>query len=214
MIKPIYTAGLVYGNRFFNNKLGAVLSGSYNNVDYGSDNIENEWVKDDFGNEFVQASEIRKYDVQRIRRSASFALDYKFDENNTIFANAIYNWRDDRENRFRTTYDDIEAIYDDADESKILGFEGRVKRQTKGGVDNDRNKSRRLEDQRVQNYSLRGEHLISSKLDLDWSTNYSTAREYRPGERYIEYRQEGFGYDSRFIRYEISFGNYNWRSIG
>lgn len=147
--KPIYTAGLVYGNRFFNNKFGAVVSGSYNNVDYGSDNIENEWVKDDFGNEFVQASEIRKYDVQRIRRSASFALDYKFDENNAIFANAIYNWRDDRENRFRTTYDDIEAVYDVVDESKITGFEGRVKRETKGGVDNDRNKSRRLEDQRV-----------------------------------------------------------------
>ena len=62
--KPIYTAGLVYGNRFFENKFGAVVSGSYNNVDFGSDNIENEWVKDDFGNEFVQAAEIRKYDVQ------------------------------------------------------------------------------------------------------------------------------------------------------
>ena len=186
--KASYTAGLVYGNRFFNEKFGAVVSGSYNNVDYGSDNIENEWAKDDFGNEFLQASEIRKYDVQRIRRSASIALDYKFDENNTIFANAIYNWRDDRENRFRTTYDDIEAIYDGED---IIGFEGRVKRQTKGGVDNNRNKSRRLEDQRVQNYSIRGEHLINSKLDLDWSANYAKAREYRPGERYIEYRQEG-----------------------
>ena len=186
--KASYTAGLVYGNRFLNDKFGAVISGSYNNVDYGSDNVENEWTKDDFGNEFLQASEIRKYDVQRIRRSASIALDYKFNENNTIFANAIYNWRDDRENRFRTTYDDIEAIYDGED---IIGFEGRVKRETKGGVDNNRNKSRRLEDQRVQNYSLRGEHLINSKLDLDWSANYAKAREYRPGERYIEYRQEG-----------------------
>ncbi|WP_456312798.1 TonB-dependent receptor [Pseudomonas shirazensis] len=183
-----YTAGFVYGNRFFDNKLGAVFSGSYNNVNYGSDDVENEWVKDEFGNEFVQASEIRKYDVQRIRRSGSVALDYKFDENNTIFANAIYNWRDDRENRFRTTYDDIEAIYDG---ETITGFEGRAKRQTKGGVDSDRNKNRRLEDQRVQNYSLRGEHLINSKLDLDWSANYAKAREYRPGERYIEYRQTG-----------------------
>jgi TonB-dependent receptor len=183
-----YTAGLVYGNRFFDNKLGAVFSGSYNNVDYGSDNIENEWVKDEFGNEFLQASEIRKYDVQRIRRSGSIALDYKFNENNSIFANAIYNWRDDRENRFRTTYDDIEAIYDG---ENITGFEGRVKRQTKGGIDNNRNKGRRLEDQRVQNYSIRGEHLINSKLDLDWSANYAKAREYRPGERYTEYRQKG-----------------------
>ena len=186
--KASYTAGLVYGNRFLNDKLGAVVSGSYNNVDYGSDNVENEWTKDEFGNEFLQASEIRKYDVQRIRRSASLALDYKFNENNTIFANAIYNWRDDRENRFRTTYDDIEAIYDG---ENIVGYEGRVTRQTKGGIDNDQNKNRRLERQTVQNYSLRGEHLINSKLDLDWSANYAKAREYRPEERYIGYRQKG-----------------------
>jgi TonB-dependent receptor len=43
----------------------------------------------------------------------------------------------------------------------------------------------------VQNYAIRGEHLINSKLDLDWSANYAKAREYRPGERYIEYRQKG-----------------------
>lgn len=183
-----YTAGFVYGNRFLDNKLGAVFSSSYNNVNYGSDNIENEWVKDDFANDYLQSSQIRVYDVQRIRRSGSLAFDYKFDANNTIFANAIYNWRDDRENRFRTTYDAIVPIYDG---QTITGFKGRVKRQTKGGVNNDRNKNTRLEDQRVQNYSLRGEHLINSNLDLDWATNYSNAREYRPEERYIEYRQKG-----------------------
>jgi len=188
--KATYTGGFVYGNRFADNKLGVVLSGSYNNVNYGSDNIENEWTKDEFGNEYLQASEIREYLVQRIRRSASIALDYKFNDNNTIFANAIYNWRDDRENRYRVTYDDIDPIYNG---TTITGFEGRVKRQSKGGVDNSRNQNTRLEDQRVQNYSLRGEHLINSKLDLDWSTNYAKASEYRPGERYIEYRQKGVG---------------------
>jgi len=186
--KGIYTAGLVYGNRYLDNKLGVVVSGSYNNNDYGSDNIESVWVQDDFGNVYVEEADIRKYDVQRIRRSAAIAVDYKFNDNNTIFANAIYNWRDDRENRFRTTYDDIEAIYDG---QAITGFTGRVTRETKGGVDNSRNKSRRLEDQRVQNYALRGEHLLSSKLDLDWSMNYATAREFRPNERYIEFQQEG-----------------------
>ena len=186
--KGIYTAGLVYGNRYLDNKLGVVVSGSYNNNDYGSDNIEAVWVQDDFGNVYVEEADVRKYDVQRIRRSAAIAVDYKFNDNNTIFANAIYNWRDDRENRFRTTYDDIEATYDG---QAITGFTGRVTRETKGGIDSDRNKSRRLEDQRVQNYALRGEHLLSSKLDLDWSMNYATAREFRPNERYIEFQQEG-----------------------
>lgn len=36
--KGNYTAGLVYGNRFFDNKLGAVFSASYNNNNFGSDN--------------------------------------------------------------------------------------------------------------------------------------------------------------------------------
>ncbi|MCG9791609.1 TonB-dependent receptor [Flavobacterium algicola] len=198
--KGIYTGGLVYGNRFLDQKLGVVFSGSYSSNDYGSDNVENVWTKDDFGNDYLSKSEIRRYDVERVRRSGALALDYKFNENNTIFANAIYNWRDDRENRYRVTYDNIEPIY--AGES-ITGYTGRVTRQTKGGVDNDRNQNRRLEDQRVQNYALRGEHLINSKLDLDWSVNYSTAREYRPGERYVDYRQKDVGVaqdlsDSRF----------------
>jgi TonB-dependent receptor len=183
----ILTGGLVYGNRFLNNKLGVVASGSYNNNDFGSDNIEAVWVKDEFNNTYVQESDIRKYDVQRIRRSAALALDFKFDENNTIFANAIYNWRDDRENRFRTTYDNLVPSYNG---ETITGFTGDIKRETKGGIANSRNKSRRLEDQRVQNYALRGEHLLNAKLDLDWSVNYATAREYRPNERYIEFEQE------------------------
>jgi TonB-dependent receptor len=185
--KANYTAGLVYGNRYFDSKLGVVVSGSFNSNNYGSDNVEADWVKDDFNNVFIGSSEIRKYDVQRVRRSGAIALDYKIDNNNTIFANAIYNWRDDRENRFATTYDDISPIYNN---ETITGYTGRVSRETKGGIDSDRNKSRRLEDQRVQNYSLRGEHLVSSKLDLDWSVNYATAREFRPNERYIEFRQE------------------------
>jgi len=189
--KPNYTAGLVYGNRFLENKLGMVVSGSYNNNSYGSDNIEAVWVKDDFDNVYVEESDIRVYDVQRIRRSAALALDYEFNENNRIFANAIYNWRDDRETRFRTRYDDITPIYDN---EAISGFTGRVRRQTKGGIDNNRNKSTRLEDQRVQNYSLKGEHLLSSKLDLDWSVNYATASEFRPNERYLEFEQEGLAF--------------------
>jgi TonB-dependent receptor len=184
----IYTGGLVYGNRFFDNKLGVVASGSYNNNDFGSDNIEAVWVKDKFNNTYVEEFDIRKYDVQRIRRSASVALDYKFNATKTIFANAIYNWRDDRENRFRTTYDNLEPIYNG---ETISGFTGDIKRETKGGIDNDRNKSRRLEDQRVQNYALKGEHLLNSKLDLDWSVNYATAREFRPNERYIEFQEDG-----------------------
>lgn len=200
--KGIYTAGLVYGNRYLNDRLGMVVSGSYNNNDYGSDNIEAVWVKDDFNNEYVEEFQIRKYDVQRIRRSAAVALDYKFNANNIIFANAIYNWRDDRENRFAKTYDGMEPIYSG---ETITGFEGSVKSETKGGIDSNRGKSRRLEEQKVQNYALRGEHLLSSKLDLDWSLNYSTAQEFKPNERYIEFEQEDLVFTQNLSNREKPF---------
>lgn len=187
--RPLYNGSLVLGNRLFNQKLGAVVSASYNNNDYGSDDVEAVWAQDDKDRVFTEELEIRKYYVQRVRRSLSAALDYKLNSKNTLYANAMYNWRDDRENRYRVSIKDIEPEYDAND--NLTGYTGAISRQTKGGIDNSRNKGRRLEDQRVQNYSLRGEHLIGSKVDLDWAASYSSASEDRPNERYIEFEQEG-----------------------
>ncbi len=186
--KGNYTTGLVYGNRFLDNKLGAVFSASYNNNSFGSDNIEAEWKEGKNGQVFIGEKDIRKYDVQRIRRSFALALDYNIDSNNTLFLNSMYNWRDDRENRYRVRYRKIKPIYDDHD--NITGFSGDIRRETKGGIDNSRNKNTRLEEQRVQNYSVGGQHLINSKLDLDWQVNYATASEDRPNERYLSFESK------------------------
>lgn len=182
------SGSFVYGNRFFNDRLGVVLSASYMNKDYGSDNIEAVWAQDNEGNVYVEEMDIRKYDVQRIRRSATLNIDWKIDSRNTIAADLMYNWRDDREARYRTQFKDIEPVYDG---SAITGYEGTVVRETKGGIDDRRNRTRRLEDQRVQSYVLSGTHLLSPKVDMDWSLSYAKASEDRPHERYIEYVQEG-----------------------
>lgn len=195
---PLFTGGLVYGNRFLNNKLGLVLSGSYNSNTYGSDNVESVWKEDDFGNVYVEELEIRKYDVKRVRRSIAAALDYKFNERNTITFNAMYNWRDDWENRYSNAVKDLEPEYDDQDQ--ITGFTGSMIRENKAGANSGRGNGSRLEEQRVQQYSLRGDHLIGSQLDMDWSVSYSTASEYKPNERYISFEAEdvafGKGYDT------------------
>lgn len=185
--KGLYNSAFVYGNRFFNNKLGVVASGSYQAQNFGSDNIEAVWkkgVNDEF---YVSQMDIRKYDVQRIRRSISFSSDFKFNENNRLDLTAIYNWRDDRENRFRTRYRNIEQVIGE-DTNSVIGYTGEIRRETKGGIDNNRNKNRRLEDQRVYNISLRGEHLLSPKLDMDWGVSFSRASEDRPNERYMDFR--------------------------
>lgn len=184
--KGNYTAGLVYGNRFADNKIGLVFSGSLNNNRFGSDNIEGVWQEGKKGQAFMQEMDIRKYDVQRIRRSSALAFDYKINDKHKLFANALYNWRDDRENRYRMRYRSIEAIYDEQD--NITAYKGGISRQTKGGIDDSKNKNTRLESQKVQNYALGAEHLLSSKVALEWSTNFSKASEERPHERYIDFR--------------------------
>jgi TonB-dependent receptor len=189
-----YTAGFVYGNRYFKDKLGAILSLSYNNNSFGSDNVEGVWVQYNKGGnklDYIEELDIRKYDVQRIRRSSSLALDYKFNNNNSIFAKAMYNWRDDRENRFRARYRGIKPVFEG---NNLTGFTGDIRMQTKGGIDDNRNKNTRLEDQRVQNYSLGGEHLLGTKVDFDWSASYSTASEDRPNERYTEFHNRGLNF--------------------
>ena len=182
--KPIYNGSLVYGNRFANNKLGIVLSGTLQNQNFGSDNIEAVWGKDDDDRIFMEEMNVRKYDVQRIRRSISLATDYEINSRNRLELNAIYNWRDDRENRYAAIYKDME--WDDDAQS----YRGSVSREDKAGIDNNSNKGSRLETQKVMNFSLRGEHLLSSKWDFDWATSYSKASEEKPNERYIEYEQE------------------------
>ncbi|TYA70106.1 TonB-dependent receptor [Seonamhaeicola marinus] len=182
--RRIVNGSFLVGDRTKNGKFGWMASASINDSDFGSDNIEFEW--DDSEDDFIKEHDIRTYLVQRIRRSFSLNLDYALDANNKIYVKSMYNWRDDRENRFRLRYRSIEFIDEDNPE---LGYQGEIRRQTKGGIDNDRNKNTRLEDQRMQNYSLGGEHLFG-KLQFDWLASYAKASEERLNERYISYELE------------------------
>lgn len=179
--KPTLTASAIIATRIAKDKLGIVFSGSYYDNPLGSDNIEAEWEMDDNGNEFTSDFQVRQYEVQRIRKSASLALDYKINNKNTITLSGIYNHRNDWENRFRRRYKDIE--YDE--ESGKWYTE--IRRQTKGGTSN--NKYARLEDQKTMTAKLKGDHLLGH-IKLDWSTSYAKASEERPNERYITYKAD------------------------
>lgn len=195
--RPTINGSLTYGNHFFDEKLGMVVSLSYQNKDYGSDNIEGEWTSKD-SNVFLKDFQIRKYDVQRIRRSGSINMDYRFNSSHSIYLKTLYNWRDDRENRFRYRMSKMSLEKDGT-------YSGRIDRQTKGGIDNDRNRNRRLEDQRVYDIALGGEHLLRSKIDMNWGISFSRASEHRPHERYINMRQKKvlFGQDLSDTRYPM-----------
>jgi len=186
------TANLVVGNRFAKDKFGFVVSGSFNRNKFGSDNVESVWSKDANGKLFVSDNDIRVYNELRIRRSAAATFDYKISPLHTISVTGSYNWRDDKENRYRLRHryrgdannpTPADLIYDGS--GNITGYSnGEVLRQTKGGLDNNRNENRRLEDQRVRSLALKGDHLFG-KLKTNWSVQYAKASEKRPHERYI-----------------------------
>lgn len=210
--KPIYNGSFLVGNRSGNGKFGWMLSASYNNNDFGSDNIEAEWtdefefntgLEDEDGepileevavDPYTNVTEQRTYLVQRIRRSFSANMDYKFDPNNIVYLKTMYNWREDRENRYVLEYETLDGEDIGAGDFTITNgvptrFPAEIKRETKGGPDNRRNKNARLEDQRMQNYSLGGDHLFGS-LKMDWMTSYAKASEERLNERYAVFATE------------------------
>jgi len=157
---------LLYGDRFFNNKLGVTLSGSVQDHIMGSDDLEAEW--DDNG--MMKEMQVRTYLIERLRQSYSAAFDYNFNANNKIEAKLMYNHRNDWENRYRVVYKDL-----DEDVAKI-------EREIKAGT----NKNARLEDQRTYHFALGGEHQIGA-LEINWRGSYSKANEDRPHERYLNY---------------------------
>ncbi|WP_405368122.1 TonB-dependent receptor [Nonlabens sp. Asnod2-A12] len=204
--KRIINGSFLLGDRSKNGKFGWMVSASINDNDFGSDNIEAEWT-DEFEffdgtdvaeadvNPYTNVFEERTYLVQRIRRSFSANFDYNFNANNSVYLKTMYNWRDDRENRYRLEHEILDGEDINIGDFTIdangnpTSFPVAVSRQTKGGIDNDRNKNRRLEDQRLQNYTLGGNHLIH-RLKINWMASYAKASEERLNERYAEFESE------------------------
>lgn len=165
--------GFTYGDRFFNDKLGLIVSASYQNSPSGSYDTEFTWEQDDDGKVYVNDYQIRQYYVTRERQSYSAALDWDLSANHKLTFKGIFNNRNDWENRYRTTLKDLSP-------------EGNatVRVQTKGGTPDNRNA--RLERQRTMDFALGGEHLFGA-LSMDWHASYAQASEVRPNERYIDF---------------------------
>ena len=217
--RRILNGSFLVGDRTEDGKFGWMLSATINDNDFGSDNIEAEWTDEfEFFNgtdteevdvdPYPNVFEQRTYLVQRVRRSFAANLDYQIDANNNIYLKSMYNWRDDRENRFRLEHEILDAEDINTGDFTITNgyptrFPVEIKRQTKGGINSDRNQNTRLEDQRMQNYTLGGNHLFG-KLKFDWMGSYAKASEERLDERYAEYESEYIinnGTDSEFPIY-------------
>lgn len=191
--------GFTYGDRFFNDKLGIMLSASYQNAPSGSDDVEFVWDTDSKGTICLTDYQVRQYYVTRERQSYSAAFDWDINANHKLFFKGIFNNRNDWENRYRLTLKDLNKDVNKKKEGAVADNKASVRLQTKAGSPNNRNA--RLERQRTMDFTLGGEHLFG-KLSMDWNASYARASEERPNERYLGYelKKQNFDIDLSDIR--------------
>ncbi|MGI9550684.1 MAG: TonB-dependent receptor [Aurantibacter sp.] len=210
--KRIWNGTALIGNRTKDNKFGWMLSASINDNDFGSDNIEARWadsftynsgMTDPEGEPILEESETNPYPkileiqphwIQRVRRSFAANFEYLPNNNNSLFFKTIYNWRDDRENLFVfeqevLANEDIGIGDFEIEDGNLKSFPVLVSRKTQGGIDSKRHKNARLEDQRMQNYGIGGNHLIRN-VKLDWMTSFSKASDKKNNERTAEFKSQ------------------------
>lgn len=166
--------GFTYGDRFFNDRLGMLLSASYQNAPSGSYDTEFMWERNEDGKVYVSDYQMRQYFVTRERQSYSAAFDFDINENHKLTFKGIFNNRNDWENRYRTNIKDLDE-----------NGKGTVRIQTKAGTPDNRNA--RLERQRTMDFALGGEHLWGA-VGMDWNASYAKATEKRPNERYLDFQ--------------------------
>ncbi|MEY8760161.1 TonB-dependent receptor [Chryseobacterium tongliaoense] len=141
-----YNASLVYGDRFFKNKLGVLLSGAIWDRQWGADSFDvtyNTGVANDVQKKSISTIMMKRYMGTRRTIGLNGGLEYKFNANNKLYFRGMFN-----------KFDDIRPVY----ESYV-----------------DYTNSRYQYNFRYSHYQtelygmeLGGEHSISQKLSLDW----------------------------------------------
>lgn len=161
---PTELASFTYGRRFLKDKLGFIISESYQNQYYGTNSQFNVAIPDPTaGSNFrpvISDVANRVYSTQQLNNGLSAHLDYKFNDKNKISLNNVF------------LYTHIAQARLSIDTSIIGGNGGRLGPGT-GTVFND-NRSY-IQNQYVENLKLDGKHILSKHFLFDWAGLYSNA---------------------------------------
>jgi outer membrane receptor protein involved in Fe transport len=161
------TAGLTIGNRFLNNKLGVIVSGSYQNIYRGADskeltpNAQPTAIPAPNSPSFSDSYE-RFYSTQTQRFGLNGKVDYVFNKKNKISFYNLYV----RSNEYisRLTADTLGLGLNSTAKSKQVTI-------------SDRNTYTK---QTIYNGTLQGDHQLADKLKFNWSGVYSIAKREQP----------------------------------
>ncbi|WEA03761.1 TonB-dependent receptor [Mucilaginibacter sp. SJ] len=167
---PNVVGSLSLGQRFFNNKLGVLVAGSYQNTYRGSNSVF-------YSTKVVPTAEYaavtsradREYSEQQKRYGLFSKVDYVIDNRNKLsLFNTYVNLtniqvRDEKSTNFSTDYDPDKG-------NAQLGYSTRS----------------RFTEQQIYSGTLRGDHkLFNDKLKVQWSAVYSSAENEVPNNTTI-----------------------------
>jgi TonB-dependent receptor len=170
---PNANASITIGNRYLNNKLGVIFSGTYQNSYQGDNSFvvvqENTVgpspnINTPNSETAFQSSYNRQYSSRLSRLGTILSLDYKIDNNNSI--NLFGTYLQLNEYRVRATETSTYSGY---------SYQGYV---ATNGIDDLTETRTNL--QSIYNITLKGKHKITNKFSLDWIVASSQANQKQP----------------------------------
>jgi outer membrane cobalamin receptor len=156
---PNQVYSLAIGNRFFNNRFGVLVAGSYQNTYRGAESIFMQiFVNQEDNTPYYERVQVRQFSTQQVRSGVHTKLDYRFNEKHKLDLYMAAVNLNDFETRSRV--DTILAI-------------GRGQGPGTGRIE-IRERSRQRY-QSIYNATLQGTHNFTKKWMFDWSGVYSIA---------------------------------------
>jgi TonB-dependent receptor len=166
---PNTVASVVYGNRFFKQKLGLMLAESFQNQYYGSNSVFNQAAPDVHANGAPTISDYanRYFSTRQLNNGLTIHLDYALNDLNKISLTSI---------SLYTNLAQARLVID----TSILGGNGGRTVPGTGPVSTDYTSL--TSQQFLQNVKLEGKHILSKHFLFDWIGAFSYAVKRTPDQ--------------------------------
>jgi TonB-dependent receptor len=168
---PNLIGSMSIGQRFFNNKLGVIIAGSYQNTYRGSNStFYDSSVDGTDAYAKITSQDKREFSDHQKRLGLHGKVDYVFDKNNKI---SLYNVYVDLKNQ--QLRDEVSTTYNNVYNASG-GKNAELVYSTRS----------RITEQQIYNTTLHGDHkFFDSKFSVQWSGVYSSARNEVPDNTLI-----------------------------
>ena len=214
-------AALNYADQLMNNRLGLIISGSYENNDMHTDNIEMEWddkiewvteevdeyevdeddptdttfiyKTDDKDGTVLTDVQLRNYNLSRERMGITGNLDYKLNENSKLYVRTMWNRYTDFEERDRLRYRFDKSVDEEEPGSGYDPADGMAVNLARI----ERDLKSRTSISYINSYTFGGEHQFGN-IDIDYSYTISHAEELRTPSTNITFVVKDVNWDYEY----------------